>query len=233
MKYQSLLLSTLLLTSSFLIGQDSETRSVDSFDEVSVATGIDATLVKGSKNQVEIEVDNVDLDNIITEVRGGKLVVKVEQNFWKNILGKSRNRDVDVVITYTEDLEGLSISSGARVETDGAIETRDIEISCSSGANGDIEVEASEVEISVSSGAYMAIEGETAFLDVSVSSGASFKGKGLLADDVEASASSGASASVYADKSLKAKASSGGSISYKGDPNTDIKKSSGGSVSRS
>jgi len=224
----------LFISLSAVVAQDQETRSLDEFEKISVATGIEATLVKGSSNSIDITVDNMDLDRVETEVNNGALKVRVDQNWLKNLFGKSRRHKVEVVITYTEELRAVKSSSGAYVETDGVIETRRISLSSSSGANMNVEIEASEAKASVSSGASMKTYGETNYLEVSVSSGASYNGKKLIAQEVEAKASSGASAQLVAEESIKAKSSSGASITYKGSPSDrDISKSSGGSVSRS
>ena len=228
------LIGCLLFSAISLTAQRQETRTLDEFDKVSVAAGVQAILVKGTTNEIDIKVKNIDLDKVTTEVDDGKLKVTIDNNWLKNLFGGSNRRKVEVVITYTEDLHGVKASSGASLETDGTIVTDRISLGSSSGANMSVTIESGDTKASVSSGASMRARGETNFLEIGVSSGANFNGKKLIAQEVFAKASSGASASVNVEDSLTAKASSGGSITYKGSPKErDINKSSGGSVSGS
>lgn len=225
-------LSTILLfvgISSYALAS-TETRSLDNFSKISVSSGIKAVLVKGTKNQITIEADDVELDKIETEVSGEKLRVKIEESWWKFNWGKKRK--VSVVITYTSELSGISASAGSNITSDNIISGNNLDINSSSGANLKLEIDAASVDASASSGAQLNLSGKAAKLDVDVSSGAGFNGYDLVSDDVEADASSGANARVWASNKIKANASSGGNISYKGSPGSkDVNKSSGGSVS--
>ena len=209
---------------------DKETRNLSSFEQVSVSSGISATLVKGSTNKVDIDAENIDLDKIQTEIKDDHLRVKIDQKWWSN-LTKSRKRKVTVTITYTEELDYISSSAGSSVKSEGTINSDDLELSSSSGSTLKLDVNAGDVESDVSSGATMVLSGKTGDLDIDVSSGSSFRGGDLQSEDVTIDASSGASAQIWVTGDLDADVSSGASVRYKGNPgSTDIDKSSGGSV---
>ena len=81
--------------------RDTEVRKLDDFSKVTVATGINLVLVAGSKNEAEIEVDNIDLDDIITRVSGDKLTIKI-QNWGIGIKKGKHNRiDITLTVSYT------------------------------------------------------------------------------------------------------------------------------------
>lgn len=207
-----------------------ETRSLDNFSRVSISSGIKAQLVKGNKNEITIEAEDVDLDKIQTEVSNNRLKVKIEESWWKFNWGKRRK--VSVVISYTSDLTAISASAGASVKSDNVIKGSELEFSSSSGASLSLEIDGSAVEADASSGAQLNLSGKAENLDVDVSSGAGFNGYELSCEEVRADASSGASAKVWASNKIKADASSGASVHYKGSPAfKDVNKSSGGSVS--
>ncbi|MEE9373601.1 MAG: head GIN domain-containing protein [Saprospiraceae bacterium] len=223
------LIVTLLISSS-IFATDIEVRELGNFSRVAVATGINLILVPGNTNEAEIEVDNIDLEDIITKVEGRKLIIKVKGKNWGWKLGKRTRRKVNVTLTY-KDINEISASSGARVTSDYALVNEEIEVSASSGSSVNLEIEGNDVEASASSGATITLSGECNTLDASVSSGSRIKGSDLEASDVEASASSGASMRIWAKESLYARASSGGTVKYKGNPEKmRKKKSSGGSV---
>ncbi len=208
---------------------DKETRNLSSFDELSVSAGIKATLVKSSTNKIEIEVEGIELDKVITEVDGDRLEVKIKSN-WFGSWG--RNRKVEVVISYSEALNYISVSSGASLNSEEVVRTASkLDINSSSGAYSKLRIDGSEISVDVSSGASIHLQGSTSDLDVDVSSGSTFKGYDLKAESVTVEVSSGGSAQVYASKSLNADVSSGGSVRYKGNPSqTNIDQNSGGSV---
>jgi len=206
-----------------------ETRDLSNFHGVSVSSGVDAELIKGDHNEISITVDGIDIERVKTEVKNGVLVVSVKsKNSW---FGAWKKKDIDVIITYTDELETLRASSGSKLSADHIIYTDDLEIDISSGANVDLDIDATDVDIDMSSGSYAKIGGVTAVAYVKTSSGATLSAFDLRADKASTKGSSGSSSSITVVNSLRADVSSGASVRYKGNPvETDIDKSSGGSV---
>lgn len=229
---KSILLTFLLSILASVIWSygDTETRTLKAFSEISVSAGIQATLEKGNSNKIEIDAEGIDLDKVITKVDGNKLTVKIESSWWK--IGWTNNkRKVKVHVTYTEDLEDISASSGASVSSEDVIASTRLSLEASSGSRIEIEVENDNLSVDVSSGAGINLSGSAAKVKVDVSSGSSFDSYDLVANDASLDASSGASIKITVNGQLKASASSGASIKYNGSPTmTDIEKSSGGSV---
>lgn len=221
-----------LCITSATFAQDTETRNVsDNFDAISVSSGIDATLVKGNTNEVEITASGVDLDKVTVDVKRGKLQIGLKQKWWSS-WGKKKN--IDVVITYTSELEGIFASSGASIESHQTINANDLKIGTSSGAYIDLDIDANDVDIDLSSGSTMDLSGVAGHANIDLSSGASLDAYNLKGDKVEIDGSSGASASIHVTETLEADVSSGANVKYAGNPsNTSIDKSSGGSVRKS
>lgn len=217
---------------SATFAQDTETRDVsDNFDAISVSSGIDATLVKGNTNEVEITASGVDLDKVTVNVKRGKLEIGLKQKWWSS-WGKRKN--IDVVITYTSELEGIYASSGSTVESHQTIKADELSLKTSSGANIDLDIDANDVDIELSSGATMDLSGYANKAQIDLSSGAGLDAYDLEGEKIEIDGSSGASASIHVTESLDADVSSGASVKYKGNPSdTSIDKSSGGSVRKS
>lgn len=242
----TLLLAFFAIT-GLLTAQSSETRSLGTFDEVSVSEGIKAKLRKGSKNEVKIEVDNIDIDRVLTEIKGDRLKVHLDGNNWR------RNPEVKVYITFT-DLEALHASSGAYVILEDDVESASFDASSSSGANLKLEarvkareiyvdassgayfyaeaISADELEASASSGANVDIEGGSAnAMEADVSSSGKISAYDLKCKQVDADASSGGGVKIYASESIRGEASSGGWVYYRGSPDrVKEHESSGGRV---
>ncbi|MDH5366680.1 MAG: DUF2807 domain-containing protein [Cyclobacteriaceae bacterium] len=213
----------LTLANNAVIAQKSEERNVGNFDEVKVSQAINCFLKEGNTEKIRVEVEGIDLDDVITEVSGGRLLIHLDR-------GNFRNVHVKVYVTY-KSLEGISVSSAADVYSESVIKSETLDLSASSAGSMDLDIDVNELSISASSAADIELEGKANYLEAGASSAAEVDAYDVLSKKVRADASSGASIKVNATEEIMAEASSGASIRYKGNPsksNTD--SSSGGSV---
>lgn len=196
----------------------------ENFTGIKVSTGIDLYITQGSKNQIKVEADENLHDIIITEVENGVLKVYSEKNVWS-----AKAKKVYVTI---KNLELLTATSGSDVYGKGVIETKEISISTTSGADIRIAVNAVSVATSATSGSDIKISGITTNHASSATSGSSIDAYDLESENTIANATSAADINVYASLKLEAKATSGGDIDFRGNPKKISKKSSsGGSIS--
>lgn len=217
-----------LLIVSVLCAQEVETRSLATFDEVHIATGIQAKLQAGTENSIRISAEGIDIDRVTSQIKGGELIVKIKSN-WKKWNFK-RNK-VKAIITYAGTLDGLAASSGASLMAEDALLTDVMQLDCSSGANLEAQVIAKKVRADVSSGSTIEVSGSTDYLIVDSGSGARFEGYNLEAQEANVDGSSGSTIRINVSQHLDADVSSGASVKYKGSPDSkDVDKSSGGSV---
>jgi len=216
-----------------LSAQDSETRDLSSFKGVSASASVDVTLVKGNRNEAEITVKNVELDDVVTEINNGILKVGMDGKGKKWSWGKNKRRKVAVTVTYTDDLEYLSVSSSADLICDDVISGDYLEIKASSSGDMSVSVDVEELEATVSSSADIEIDGSADEASITASSSADFLGKRLDVNNAEVSASSSADIEISVANSLEARASSSADITYYGNPELHkVKKSSSGAVTR-
>lgn len=203
----------------------SQDRTIsENFTGIKVSTGIDLYISQGSKNQVKVEADENLHDIIITEVVNGVLKVYSEKNVWS-----AKARKVYVTI---KNLELLTATSGSDVYSKGVIETKEISIATTSGADIRIAVNAVSVATSATSGSDINISGVTSNHASSATSGSSIDAYDLESENTIANVTSGADINVHASLKLEARATSAGDIDYRGNPKQINKKSSsGGSVS--
>jgi len=210
MKNFTSILFTLLLATLSVAAQNTETRNLSSFEGISVSAGVNATLIKGDQNKIEISASGIELDRINTKISGDVLKVGVDQKWWKNIMNSSK-RKVKVVITYNSSLHYIGTSSGARLYADHDIHADDLSIESSSGSNIDLSIEADELRVDLSSGSNISLEGNARVIAVDISSGANLNAYDLVGQDVKVDCT----------------------VKYKGNPSeTAIDKSSGGNVKK-
>jgi hypothetical protein len=211
-----------------LWAQQTETRALNSFRGIKVSQAIDAYLKKGDKESVRVEITGGSTSDVITEVEGSSLRIKMRDNrsFWSKV-------NVKVYVTYVN-LEKISASSASSVFSDGVIKTDHIDIAASSAANVEVSLDAGSVMVDTSSAGEVVLEGKSPKLEVEASSAGDVDAYKLECETVVASVSSGGEAKLSVSKDLEAHASSGGDIRYRGNPSrTNTHSSSGGSVKKS
>jgi hypothetical protein len=224
----SKLLVGLLMLSSFLAwGQQSEVRPLSSFRSVKVSQAIDVYLKKGDKESARIEVTGADLKDVVTEIEGSSLRVRLrDSRSWRTKI------NAKVYVTYTS-LERIAVSSAASVFSEGPIKSNRLDISASSAGSVEVSVETSEMSVDTSSAAEVVIEGKASHLQIETSSAGKVDAYNLESESVNVEASSAGNAKISVTKELEANASSAGSIRYRGNPTrTNTHSSSGGSVKK-
>ncbi len=232
MKSYILLLFSLCIT-TFLSAQSSETRSVGSFDGIAVSASVDAELVKGSKNEVKITVENYDLHDVKTEIENGVLKVGMKsKNGWNWNKG-GKKRKVKAVITFSDELDYIAVGSSADLISHDVITGDELELKVSSSGDMSVEIDVNHLDASVSSSGDLSVEGKAHSADVDVSSSGDFYGKKFQVKEADLKASSSADISIRVSDKLKARASSSADIEYYGNPEIrDIHKSSGADVTQ-
>lgn len=234
-----------VLVAGFTFAQSEETRSLSSFSKISANEGIDVYVKKGSQEEARVVARGIDIEDVLTDVSGGRLKIHLEGN-------NHRNVDVDVYVTYVS-INALSASSAASLQAEGQIETNgdfDVDVSSagdlranikadelsvdvSSAGDAELTVDVDEIEANVSSAGDIEIDGSARVQDIEASSSGEYDAYDVESEEVEVSASSGGSIKINVTDRVDARASSGGSVRYKGSPRyVDVSSSSGGSIKR-
>ena len=223
-----LVVGLLWLAGSACVSQQTETRSLSAFRSVKVSQAIDAYLKKGDKESVRVEVKDGKVSDVVTEVEGSSLRIKMRdgRGFWNRA-------DVKVYVTYVN-MDKISASSASSVFSEGPIKTDRLEINVSSAANVEVTVYANSVSVDTSSAGEVILEGKSENLEIEASSAGDVDTYKLESEVAVARSSSGADIKLSVSKELKAHASSGADIRYRGNPaKTNTESSSGGSVKKS
>jgi hypothetical protein len=186
------------------------------FTGIKVNTGLDLYITQGIENSVTVEADENLHAIIITEVKDGVLKIYSEKNIWR---AKARKIHVTVI-----NFNKLTATSGSDVYGNGTINTDEISISASSGADIKIAIAAKSVETSATSGSDIRISGTSENHASSATSGSSIKAFDLISENVIVKATSGADINIYASNRIEAKANSGGDIDFRGNPKKVNKK---------
>lgn len=216
------------VTAGLAAGQSvvKETRDLKGFTKVNFGVSGNMYISIGSEFKVVLEGDKDDLDEIITEVSGGKLVVKKEN--WRF----NMNEKVNVYITMPE-IEGVGVSGSGKAEIKDLIKSNNLNLSVSgSGKLYTGEVSVTNLDCSISGSGDINIGGGSAANgDFSISGSGSYSGENAKIGSADVSISGSGNCLLNATESLKAHVSGSGNVTYTGGaPKVDARVSGSGKV---
>ncbi|QBA63770.1 head GIN domain-containing protein [Muriicola soli] len=206
-------------------------RITGDYEGVSVGGWFDVELVSGKEGSVSIKGEENLLEYIITEVKDGRLVVKVEKGI--NLQPSSWKSGGISVTIPVEEINYLSMSGSGDLEGRTVLKSSDFKTRMSGSGDMEVELEVENLEVTVSGSGDMNLSGNTDTLEVQISGSGDVHAYELEANHVSATVSGSANIRVTARESLKARVSGSGDISYRGNPEKiDSKTSGSGDISK-
>jgi hypothetical protein len=221
----------LILSPGFAYGQpvDKETRNVKDFSKVSFGVAGNLYINIGPEFSVVLEGNKRDLDNVITEVTGGKLVIKNENwrmNNWRT------DQRITVHITMPE-IKGLGVSGSGKAEIKDAVKTEDLNLSVSGSGKlyaSDVTVSNLECSISGSGDISLGSNGNSSKAGISISGSGNYFGESFKIGTAEIHISGSGNCECNVTESLRASVSGSGNVTYEGNPKLDAHVSGSGKV---
>jgi len=205
-------------------------RSVGDYNQVAVAGSFDVALIEGQIGEITLEGESNLLEYVVTEVKNGKLLIKVKNGVNLKPSGWRNGIQINVPVEF---LEGVSLSGSGEILGKTVIKSNNFSANISGSGEVSLTVEAQSVEAFLSGSGDITLAGRTADLEVSVSGSGDIQAYDLEADRVTAAVSGSADVNITANESLDARVSGSGGIRYRGNPSTLKTKSSGsGDISK-
>jgi drug/metabolite transporter (DMT)-like permease len=199
-----------------------ETRQVSGVDRVRSTINAIVQIQQGATEALTVSADDNLLPYLVTEVRGGELVIR-----WQSNTNIRTFRPVQVNLTV-KDLAGVVTTSSGKIIV-GPLTTGDFNMNLSS--SGDVEIQqiqAGRITAGLSSSGSVAIKGSANSLNLSLSSSGSFIGSDLQVQQATVTVSSSGDAALWVTQSLQANISSSGNVTYYGNPSVRQNISSSG-----
>ncbi|SHF79387.1 Putative auto-transporter adhesin, head GIN domain [Flavobacterium segetis] len=205
-----------------------EIRKIDgNFTSVEVNNSIDLIIEQSKITEITVEADDNLQEHITTTIENGTLIISWNEN-------SSMDSNAIKVRVKMPVIEELEATSNSNISSKNTLTGENIRLHSSSGATINLNLEAEIVNCDSSSGSTMVVSGKALKISTIASSGSQITAVQLLANEVNADVSSGASISVHPIVNLVAEASSGGSITYDIQPRKTKKfVSSGGTITKS
>ena len=209
---------------------EEQNRKVDPFTEISLRIGAKVHLEQGAKQNLEIVAKPSTLDEIVTEVKDGKLIIRFPNKdyFWKTF----QPGEITIYIT-TPEINGLGVSGSGDIIAENDIKTKILDLGVSGSGNIRLsELSAERVKAAISGSGDIVLAGKAAAQDLSVaiSGSGNFKGFDFSADDVSVKIAGSGNVDIEANKNLYVRLAGSGNVTYKGNPMIDQSIAGSGKV---
>jgi Putative auto-transporter adhesin, head GIN domain len=216
------------VSSGFATGHpdEKETRDVKDFTKVSFGVAGNLYINIGPEFKVVLEGEKRDLEDVITEVSGGRLVIKKEN--WKFNFSEK----ITAYVTMPE-LRGLGVSGSGKAEIKDAVKVEDLDLSVSGSGkiySQDITVSKLGCSISGSGDIVLGSNGNASRAEISISGSGNYEGESFKIASAEVHISGSGNCTCNVTESLKAGVSGSGDVTYEGNPRVDAHVSGSGKV---
>ena len=205
-----------------------ETRNTGDYEGIKCAGSMDYILVAGKEGNIKLEGESNLLEHIVTEIKGGNLIVKVEKGI---NLSPSWNKTIKITIPF-EDIDNVSLAGSGDLWNEDKISATNFNVSLDGSGDVILNIDSSSVEGSLSGSGDLTLKGSTNDLKLKVAGSGDINAFGLQANNTTASVAGSGDIEVVSNKSLKAHVTGSGDIKYKGNPEKeDTKVSGSGTIS--
>lgn len=205
-------------------------RSVGEYDGIGVSGWFDVELVDGKEGRLTLKGEENLLEHIVTEVKNGKLSIKVEKGY--NLKPSSWDDGI-LIIVPVESINSISLSGSGDIVGKTTLKASNFNTAMSGSGDITLDVEVRSLTASMSGSGDITLSGNTADFNATISGSGDIKAYELDADNVDATVSGSADIKVTAKKMLKARVSGSGDISYRGNPEkVDTKTSGSGDITK-
>ena len=202
-----------------------KTRSIGSYDGVSLTGSFDVELVKGKEGTIKIEAESNLQEYITTEVKNGKLEISTERN-----VNLQTTRSVKITVPV-ESIEEVSVTGSGDIYGASTLRGEEMRLAVTGSGNLKLDLEVKEIEAKVTGSGDIDLKGKTASLQCTVTGSGDFDARSLQAGRVEARVMGSGDIFVNVTDILDASIAGSGDIKYSGNPDKNVKTAGSGRVS--
>ncbi len=237
---KKLIITSIILTLSFSVNAQSwwnskkvrgngnvttEKRSTSDYESVSLAGSFDIKLVEGKEGRISLRGEENLMKYIITEVKNGKLTVKVKKN-----VNLRMTKKFTVTVPY-KSINRVALAGSGDISNSGIIKAKGFKVSIAGSGDINLNVNANTIKTNIAGSGNINLSGKSTELNCSIAGSGDINAYALKTESTNVSVSGSGSVKTTVSKSIKSRVSGSGSIYYKGSPDKIDSKSAGsGSV---
>ncbi|WP_346861926.1 head GIN domain-containing protein [uncultured Draconibacterium sp.] len=191
----------------------SEVRTIESFNSINVSDGIDLFLSMGETEKLSVTANGTAIDDVKTEIKDGTLYIYLEKN---DRFKKNKKKALKVYVTATE-LNAIEATSGADIRTETSLQGESLTVKSRSGSYLELSVFYTDL-IVANSGSDIKLSGKVKNFKAESNNGSELDAYNLEAQIGKLKAGSGSNIAAMVTDELYTRASNGSNIDYLGDP---------------
>ena len=207
----TLMITGLLLVGQLAMGQSRQKRDVSGFNALSVSSAFEVEISVGSTESLEIVAEDQYIDDIITEVRGGTLIIRL-----RDTRENRRMRDSPKAYLTVKSLERINASGAVALKTRDILKGKKLDLELSGASVLNIEMQVEELYIEASGACVINLEGEADEQIVKTSGATVYSAFDLKSENADIRVSGAGSANVFVTGKLDVHASGASSVRYRG-----------------
>ena len=216
---------TLFMVVNLAFSQSRERRDVSNFDALNISSAFVVEISVGNKESLEIEVDERHIDDVITEVRGGTLIIKMADSRGRRRMDKSPRAYLTV-----KSLNKINASGAVNLRTLDVLESDRMELDISGATVVKMELKTEDLYVEASGASVMTIQGVAENQFVKCSGATTYSAYDLESKTADIRVNGAGSARVSVSDELDVRASGASSVRYKGSPRVNSDTSGASSV---
>ncbi len=216
---------SLLLVASVAFAQNREKIDVSSFNALKVSSAFAVEVSVGNSESLEIEIDDEYRSDLIAEVRGGTLVIGLEDS-----RRRRRMRDSPRAYITVKTLDEIDLSGAVTFRTLDILKGDKMDIDMSGASVMNMELEVEDLYISASGACVITVEGSADNQMMKSSGATTYRAYDLESQTADIRVNGAGSARVSVSDELDVRASGASSVRYRGNPRVNSDTSGASSV---
>ncbi len=213
-----------ILFAGVTVAQNVEQRELPFFDKIKVSGQIKVFIEKGDKELATIKANEILTSDIIVEVVGKTLEIKLKKD-------SKKQAKAEVFVKYRE-LRDISVAAAAYVSMNDTLKVDKLVLNVITTSEFDSDIIANTIDVKVGQGSSVRLRGKVQNYEATVSTKGILSALELKADSAFITVGTGAVAKIYAKELIEANVRPAGSLTYTGEPKQKNIKTSVGSTVR-
>ena len=206
-------------------------RDVSGISELSVSSAFKVVLKVGDEESLTLEVEERYMDDVVTEVRGGMLIIKMKEGNWG---GRSyRMKESPKAYLTVKSLESIKASGAVGISSEGVLKGNSMDMDLSGASTINLNLEVNELHLEAAGACVVTLEGRATEQIVKTTGATTYRAFDLESEVADIRVTGAGSARVNVSDKLDVRASGASSVRYKGNPSVDSDTSGASSVRRS
>ena len=198
-----------------------EVRKTSDYESVSSAGNFDVKLVPGREGKITLHGESNLLKYVITEVKNGKLSIKVKKRTNIRITKKF------VVTVPYKSIEKVALAGSGDITNSGTISSDDFKVSLAGSGDIDLHVKTGTIKTSIAGSGNINLRGKSNSLSCSIAGSGDVNAYGLSTKATNVSVAGSGNVKTTVSESIKARVAGSGTIYYKGNPDKIDSKTNG------